>query len=79
MVAGSTPKSTPQSSGIVMAEIVNLNQYRKKKKHAAKKAAAPRNRIAKGRTKSARTGDTAARERGDAELDGKKLEKREEE
>ncbi len=69
----------PQSSGISMAEIVNLNRYRKTKKRAAKKAAAPRNRIAKGRTKARRAGDTAARRRNEAELDGKKLEKRDEE
>lgn len=62
-----------------MAEIVNLNQYRKKKKRAARKAAAPRNRIAKGRSKARRAGDTATRERSDAELDGKKLKKRDEE
>ncbi len=59
-----------------MTEIVNLNQYRKTKKRAAKKAAAPRNRFAKGRTKSRRARDTAVRKRSEAELDGKKLKKR---
>ena len=61
-----------------MAEIVNLNRFRKNKKRAAKKTAAPRNRIAGGRTKTRRAGDAAARERSRAELDGKKLEKRDE-
>ncbi len=62
-----------------MAEIVNLNRYRKNKKRAARKVAAPRNRLAKGRTKGARAGDAAARQRRQAELDGKKFEKRDEE
>ena len=59
-----------------MTEIVNLNQYRKTKKRAAKNAAAPRNRFAKGRTKSRRARDTAVHKRSEAELDGKKLKKR---
>ncbi len=65
-----------ESSAIAMAEMVNLNHYRKTKKRAARKAAAPRNRIAKGRTKGRRAHDTAVRKRSVAELDGKKLKKR---
>ena len=61
-----------------MVEIVNLNQYRKNKKRASKKAAAPRNRFAKGRTKGRRAADNAARKRREAELEGKKLETRDE-
>jgi len=59
-----------------MAEIVNLNRFRKKKKRAARKEVAAQNRVAKGRTKSRRAGDTVARERSRAELDGKKRETR---
>jgi hypothetical protein len=60
-----------------MAEIVNLNQYRKKKAQAEKKAKAARNRVKEGRSKSARTADQLARERGEKALDGTKVEPRE--
>ena len=61
-----------------MAEIVDLDRYRKSKKRAAKKKAAPRKRMAKARTKRRRAGDNATRERRETELDGKKLERRDE-
>jgi len=58
-----------------MAEIVNLNQYRKKKKRAEKDQTAARNRVAKGRSKKQRAGDEAARKRAQAEIENKKLDK----
>ena len=58
-----------------MAEIVNLNQFRKSKRRAEDRKAAKNNRIKYGRTKSeqkAAKADEAARIR---ELDGKKAER----
>ncbi len=57
-----------------MAEIVNLNRVRKSK---AKKAAAERagvNRVAFGRTRIEKEESRKAREKIEAELNGKKLE-----
>jgi len=59
-----------------MAEIVNLNQYRKKKALAEKKTQAARNRAKDGRSKSRRTVDRLTREQGDKALDGTKIEPR---
>jgi len=60
-----------------MADIVNLNQYRKKKAQAEKKAQAARNRAKEGRTKSARPADRLASDRSEKVLDGTKVEPRE--
>ena len=60
-----------------MADMVNLNQYRKKKAQAEKKAQAARNRAKEGRTKSARTADRLASDRSEKALDGTKVEPRE--
>jgi hypothetical protein len=56
-----------------MADIVNLNQYRKKKALEAKKVRAARNRVKEGQPKSRRTAERLARERGEDTLDGKTL------
>ena len=60
-----------------MADIVNLNQYRKKKAQAEKKAQAARNRAKEGRSKTARTAERLASERSEKALEGTKIEPRE--
>jgi len=59
-----------------MADIVNLNQYRKKKAQAEKKQQAARNRAKDGRPKARRSADRLTREHGDKALDGTKIEPR---
>ena len=59
-----------------MADIVNLNQYRKKKAQAEKKAKAARSRAKDGRSKARRRSDRLTREQGDKALDGTKIEPR---
>jgi Domain of unknown function (DUF4169) len=60
-----------------MADIVNLNQYRKKKALAEKKAQAARNRVKEGRSKPARSAERLASERNAKALDDAKIEPRE--
>ena len=62
-----------------MAEIVNLNQYRKRKEREAKESKSAGNRARHGRTKGTRHTDQLDRKRDADELDGKKLEKDDEE
>ena len=56
-----------------MADIVNLNQYRKKKALEERKAQAARNRAKEGRPKPVRTADRLANERSEQALDGAKI------
>ena len=58
-----------------MAEIVNLNQYKKAKARAEKANKARDNRAKFGRKKSQKRESTELRRRVESELDGKKLEK----
>ena len=58
-----------------MAEIVNLNRYRKSKVRGAASQQAADNRVKFGRRKGERLDDDLARKRAERELDGKKLEK----
>jgi hypothetical protein len=55
-----------------MAEIVNLNRFRKAKTRADEKRQAAENRVAFGRTKAEKAADKAGRERAARTLDGVK-------
>jgi hypothetical protein len=57
-----------------MAEIVNLNRYRKAKAKADAKAEAETNRIRFGRTKAEKEAARRRSEKVAGELDGKKIE-----
>jgi uncharacterized protein DUF4169 len=56
-----------------MASVVNLNRFRKEKKHEDAKQRAAENRARHGRTKAERRGEEEAKQRMDELLDGKKL------
>ncbi|MEE8172081.1 MAG: DUF4169 family protein [Alphaproteobacteria bacterium] len=56
-----------------MAEITNLNQYRKQRKKEEKRKAGALNKVRKGRTKLERLADKIGAERRDLEQDGKKF------
>ncbi len=56
-----------------MAEITNLNQYRKQRKKEEKRKAGALNKVRKGRTKLERLADKISAERRDLEQDGKKF------
>ena len=58
-----------------MADIVNLNHYRKQKERETKKVKAAENRKKHGRTKWRQGADRLSREHEDEALDAKKLEK----
>lgn len=57
-----------------MAEIINLNRWRKTKAKQEKDRQAETNRVAFGRTKAKKKSDAKQTEQAIAELDGKKLE-----
>ncbi|MEC9453653.1 MAG: DUF4169 family protein [Alphaproteobacteria bacterium] len=56
-----------------MAEITNLNQYRKKRKKEEKRKAGSLNKARKGRTRMERLAEKISAERRDLEQDGKKF------
>lgn len=56
-----------------MAEITNLNQYRKQRKKEQKRKAGALNKERTGRTKMARLAEKISAERRDLELDAKKF------
>ena len=56
-----------------MADIVNLNQFCKNQRRAAKKLAGAANRLQFGRTKPERKGADTARAAREKELNGKKI------
>ena len=56
-----------------MAEITNLNQYRKKRKKEEKRKAGSLNQARKGRTRMERLAEKISAERRDLEQDGKKF------
>ena len=56
-----------------MTDIVNLNQFRKKKKRADDEKRAEENRVKFGRTKAEKVRDAAERRKSDDHLDGSKL------
>jgi hypothetical protein len=58
---------------MTMAEIVNLNRFRKAKAKEEAKAQADRNRVAHGRTKAEKDAARRTAEKQAGELDGKKL------
>jgi hypothetical protein len=58
-----------------MAEIVNLNQFRKAKERESDQRQAAENRIRFGRNKAEKENDRRATERREALLSGKELEK----
>jgi len=60
-----------------MAEIVNLNQFRKAKSRESDAQQASENRVRFGRNKAEKENDRRAAERRDALLNGKELEKSE--
>jgi hypothetical protein len=55
-----------------MAEIVNLNQFRKKKTRAEKKRQGDANAAKFGRTKAEKTRDKLETDKADSHLDGHK-------
>ena len=57
-----------------MAEIVNLNRFRKERERAAKAKTADENRVRFGRTKEDREVTDANTEKTDKALDDKKIE-----
>ena len=56
-----------------MGDVVNLNQYRKKRERAAKAQKRAANRARSGRTKAERQVTQAEAAQGDAALDGKRI------
>ena len=56
-----------------MAEITNLNQFRKQRKKKEKRKAGASNKERTGRTKMARLAEKISAERRELELDGKKF------
>ena len=56
-----------------MAEITNLNQYRKKRKKEETRKAGSLNKARKGRTRMERLAEKISAERRDLEQDGKKF------
>ena len=56
-----------------MAEITNLNQYRKKRKKEEKRKAGSLNKARMGRTRMERLAEKISAERRDLEQDGKKF------
>lgn len=56
-----------------MAEIVNLNRFRKARKRQDTDRQADANRVKFGRTKAEKENDRRAEERRRQEIDGKKL------
>lgn len=56
-----------------MAEITNLNQYRKQRKKEEKRKAGALNKVGKGRTKMERLAEKISAERRELALDGKKF------
>ncbi|NVB41230.1 DUF4169 family protein [Pseudenhygromyxa sp. WMMC2535] len=57
-----------------MAEVLNLNRFRKRKLRAEERAQAERNRVVHGRTKSEKQAARAERERTTRALDGHRRE-----
>ncbi|WP_448501417.1 DUF4169 family protein [Sphingomonas sp.] len=57
-----------------MAEVINLNRFRKSRKRDAQRAAADANRLAHGRTLAEKRADREQQSRRDALLDGAKRE-----
>jgi uncharacterized protein DUF4169 len=53
--------------------IINLNQYRKKRRRAAADAQAKENRVRFGRSKEERTAELRERERAKNEIENKRL------
>ena len=56
-----------------MGDVVNLNQFRKKRDRAAKAQQRAANRARTGRTKAERQATQAEAARGDGALDGKRI------
>ncbi|MBI07014.1 MAG: DUF4169 domain-containing protein [Rhodospirillaceae bacterium] len=56
-----------------MAEITNLNEYRKQRRKEEKRKAGAQNRLRRGRNKIGRLADKIISERRELELDGKKF------
>ena len=57
-----------------MADIVNLNRFRKMRRKEEREKTAEENRIRFGRTKAEKLRDRQDAERREADLDGKKVE-----
>ncbi len=62
-------------SGLTMAEIINLREYRKSKDRKSKSSRSAQNRAKSGRNKAETSRDRDLAERTNAEIDGKKLER----
>lgn len=58
-----------------MADIVNLNRFKKTKSKADKAKTAEKNRVKFGRTKADKARDADQRERSQRDLDGKEIPK----
>jgi hypothetical protein len=56
-----------------MGEVVNLNRFRKARAKAEKEQQAEQNRLRHGRPKAEKRQTESERERGERDLDGKKL------
>jgi len=56
-----------------MAEITNLNEYRKQRKKEEKRKAGAQNKARKGRTKMSRLAEKIISEKRELEMDGKKF------
>jgi hypothetical protein len=61
------------TSGAADEMIVNLNQYRKKRRRAEAEAKATENRIRFGRSKEERSRESRERERSEKEIENKRL------
>lgn len=56
-----------------MADVLNLNRFRKQRKKQEQQETAVRNRSLHGRTKAERLGERLRRERAERDLRGKRL------
>jgi hypothetical protein len=67
------PEPFGPAGGALEAMIVNLNQYRKKRRRAEAEERAKENRIRFGRGKEERSRELRERERADKEIEDKRL------
>jgi hypothetical protein len=74
LVAPTGTARSPLPKGPTMAEIVNLNQFRKRRARNAAELRAEENRRKFGRTKEEKASVQHERDKADKELDDKRLE-----
>jgi hypothetical protein len=66
---------TDRRVDVLMAKVINLNKYRKRKAKTEREAQAETNRRLHGRTKAERARDDLAKKQLSSRVDGSRLEK----